>query len=543
MTTTKWLVSVASLAFAAVLAPAGTLAHPAWDPYDDTQFAPIERFGPKVGVEVVADGLTAPLKGVVAPGQPNRLYVVDQVGILWAVDLTNKDTSTNKSVFLNVGPTGLNRIITLGVCGPDTFDERGLLGVAFHPNYQQNGLLYTYTSEPTGPAATLPTFLDGATPDHQNVIAEWRVPNPGNPASVVDPGSRRELMRVSWPQFNHDGGDMAFGPDGKLYISMGDGGGADDANGQDFVLARPTFPQQMPDCSVVAPITGHQGDGNAQKLNTPLGKILRIDVNPPFTPGKQYGVPADNPFFGKEPSALSEIWAYGFRNPFRFSFDTRSGKLFVGDVGQNDIEEVDVVVRGGNFGWNLKEGTLFFHINGNDVGTASREPDPARMIPRGLIDPIAQYDTHHEGHAIQGGFVYRGHAIKELRGKYVFGDFALVFKFPRGPHDYGRVFALDPDRKSSKNRLRQISQLLVVPGGALSLALLGWGQDAHGEVYVLGNVSGVPFPADPISQTGATGHVIKLVPAPKTGHDKDRDDKDRDDKDRHDKDRHDKDND
>jgi glucose/arabinose dehydrogenase len=513
--TTKWLMFLASLVLAGGLLPSSTLAHPAWDPYDDTQFAPIERFGPSIGVEVVADGLTAPLKGVAAPGQPNRLYVVDQVGILWAVDLTTK----TKSVFLNVGPTGLNRIIELGVCGPDTFDERGLLGVAFHPNYRQNGLLYTYTSEPTTAPPTLPTVIPGI-PDHQNVVAEWRVDNPGNPASVVNPASRRELMRVSWPQFNHDGGDMAFGPDGKLYISMGDGGGADDADGQDFVLARPTFPQQMPDCSVVAPITGHQGDGNGQKLNVPLGKILRIDVNPPFTPGKQYRVPADNPFVGR-PGALGEIWAYGFRNPFRFSFDSRSGALFVGDVGQNDIEEVDVVVRGGNYGWNFKEGTLFFHINGNDLGTASREPDPARMIPRDLKDPIAQYDTHHEGHAIQGGFVYRGHAIKELRGQYVFGDFSLVFKFPRGPHDYGRVFAFDPDRKDGKKRLRQISQLLVVPGGALSLALLGWGQDAHGEIYALGNISGVPFP-DPSSLLG-TGHVIKLMPAPTTRKDKDKD--------------------
>jgi hypothetical protein len=136
---------LASLVLAGGLLPSNALAHPAWDPYDDTQFAPIERFGPSVGVEVVADGLTSPLKGVAAPGQPNRLYVVDQVGILWAVDLTTK----TKSVFLNVGPTGLNRLITLGVCGPDTFDERGLLGVAFHPNYRQNGL-HTRTSSPNG---------------------------------------------------------------------------------------------------------------------------------------------------------------------------------------------------------------------------------------------------------------------------------------------------------------------------------------------------------------------------------------------------------
>jgi len=513
--TTKWVVSVASLVFAGVLPPASTLAHAPHDPYDDTRFAPITRFGPSVGVEVVATGLTAPLKGVTAPGQRNRLYVVDQPGILWAIDLTS--AGDNKSMFLDVR----SRIVTLGVCGPNSFDERGLLGVAFHPNYQQNGLLYTYTSEPNTAPATLPTFIPGI-PDHQNVIAEWRVPNPGNPASV--PTSRRELIRVSWPQFNHNGSDLAFGPDGKLYISMGDGGSADDADGQDFVTAPPHHPV----CGN-APTEGHQGDGNAQKLNTPLGKILRIDVNPPFTSGKQYRVPADNPFVNR-PDAVAEIWAFGFRNPFRFSFDSRSGALIVGDVGQNDIEEVNIVVRGGNHGWNVKEGTLFFHINGNEVGFASRDPDHGRRIPRRLIDPIAQYDTHHEGHSVIGGFVYHGRGIPRLRGKYIFGDFALLFKFPTGPHDYGRLFIINPD---GKDRLRKISQLHVLPGGALSLALLGWGQDARGELYVLGNISGLPFP-DPL--VGPTGRVLRLVPAPKVDDDKDDDDKDHDDKDRDDKD-------
>jgi glucose/arabinose dehydrogenase len=517
--TTKWLASVASLVFAGVLAPASTLAHPPWAPYDDTRFAPIERFGPSVGVQTVATGLTAPLKGVTAPGQPNRLYVVDQVGIVWAINLS----TGAKSVFLDVR----SRIITLGVCGPSTFDERGLLGVAFHPNYQNNGLLYTYTSEPLGPPATLPTFIPSTPgPDHQNVIAEWRVPNPGNAASV--PGSRRELMRVTWPQFNHNGGDMAFGRDGKLYISMGDGGSADDADGQNFTLAQPVFPQDE-NCSLEAPSMGHQGNGNAQKLNTPLGKVLRIDVNPPFTSGKEYRVPADNPFVNTA-DAVDEIWAFGLRNPYRFSFDTASGKLYLGDVGQNDIEEVNVIVRGGNYGWNVKEGTLFFHINGNDVATASREPDPGRVIPRRLIDPIAQYDNHHEGHSVIGGFVYHGKGIPKLRGKYIFGDFSLLFKFPRGPHDYGRVFMIDPRGKN--DRLRTISALHVLPGGSLSLGLLGWGQDASGEVYALGNVFGVPF-GDPGTEM-PTGVVLKLVPAPESDDDDKDNDKDGDkDKDKH----------
>ena len=282
-------------------------------------------------------------------------------------------------------------------------------------------------------------------------------------------------MRVNWPQFNHDGGDLAFGPDGKLYISMGDGGGADDADGQLF--NRPRLPN--PGCAVSVPMVGHQGDGNAQKLNVPLGKILRIDVDGRNSANGQYGIPKDNPFV-KTSGALPEIWAYGFRNPFRFSFDTRTGELFVGDVGQNDIEEVNLVVKGGNHGWNVKEGTLFFHINGTAEGFASPTPDPARTIPSQLVEPIAQYDTHHEGHSVIGGFVYHGSLLRDLKRRYVFGDFALLFKFPSGPHDYGRLFVAD----TGGHNLKEISQLQVIPGGALSLALLGFGQDAGGEIYV-----------------------------------------------------------
>ncbi|MBI4391637.1 MAG: PQQ-dependent sugar dehydrogenase, partial [candidate division NC10 bacterium] len=204
------------------------------------------------------------------------------------------------------------------------------------------------------------------------------------------------------------------------------------------------------------------------------------------------------------PGAVAEIWAFGLRNPWRFSFDSRSGALFLGNVGQNDIEEVELVVRGRNYGWNFKEGTLFFHINGNEVGFASEDPDPSRgPIPPGLIDPIAQYDTHHEGHSVIGGYVYHGGAIPQLHQKYVFGEFALVFRFPLGPHDSGRLFSIKP---GGQHGPREISQLIVVPGGALHLAVLGIGQDAHGELYVLGNISGVPF--------GTGGRVLKLVPAP-----------------------------
>ncbi|MGH7324408.1 MAG: PQQ-dependent sugar dehydrogenase [Candidatus Rokuibacteriota bacterium] len=224
---------------------------------------------------------------------------------------------------------------------------------------------------------------------------------------------------------------------------------------------------------------------------------------------RQYGIPADNPFVGRPdrlcapgPRCVDEIWAYGFRSPYRMGFDGPTGQLYVGDVGQNDIEEVNIVVKGGNHGWNAKEGTLFFHINGNDVGTAERTPEPGRPVPPGLVNPVAQYDTHHEGHSVIGGYVYHGRLNLNLRGKYVFGDFALLFKFPSGPHDYGRLFVISADGPG----LRRISELMVLPGGALSLALLGIGQDARGELYALGNVNGIPF--------GNDGKVLRLVPAP-----------------------------
>jgi glucose/arabinose dehydrogenase len=481
-------------------------------PYLDTFFAPINASGTKIKLELVTSGLTSPLKGTVAPGLPNFLFVVDQAGILWAVNLT----TGAKTSFLNVGPTGLNRLVTLGVLGPNTFDERGLLGLAFHPDYQQNGLLYTYTSERNAGPPTFPTTLPtGSTPDHQNVVAEWQAVNPANPGLGVDPASRRELMRVDWPQFNHDGGDMAFGPDGFLYISMGDGGGADDADGQEFVVADGALPANT------VPIVGHQGDGNAQKLNTPLGKILRIDVNGNNSANGQYGIPADNPFVGV--AGLDEIFAFGFRNPFRFSFDSATGALFVGDVGQNDIEEVDVVVKGGNYGWNFKEGTLFFHINGTAEGFASPQPDPARTVPSGLIDPIAQYDTHAEGHSVIGGFVYHGSRIPQLQGRYVFGEFSPVFNFPSGPHNYGRLLYL-AQKKTDKDKLLNIQEfngfanaiaalgLSVGPAACEglwppTLAVLGMGQDAEGEIYTMGNISGLPF--------GTQGVVLRLAPPSK----------------------------
>ena len=219
------LLSVSLVLVCVIMAAAPAFPHPPWAPYDDTRFAPITRFGPKVGIELVAIGdatntLTSPLKAVAAPGLPNHIFIVDQPGILWVVNLTNNA----RTKFLDISPgSRMPIVIPVGVCGADSFDERGLLGLAFHPRYASNGLFYTYTSEVEGAPGAGPVTHPGKVPpgfaDHHNVVSEWRAVNPANPAAGVV-ASRRELIRAAWPQFNHDGGDLAFGPDGMLYISM-----------------------------------------------------------------------------------------------------------------------------------------------------------------------------------------------------------------------------------------------------------------------------------------------------------------------------------
>ena len=420
---------------------------------DDPIPQPIRKGGVHIRLEAVATGLTAPNWGVPAPGDADRLFVVDQPGIVWSLDLH----SGAKSVFLDTS----DRLVALGAFGPGTFDERGLLGLAFHPGYASNGLLYTYTSEPVNGPADFSTMPPGATANHQSVVAEWRVPNPENSASVVDPGTRRELLRIDEPQFNHNAGGLNFGPDGFLYISLGDGGAADDQG------------------------VGHSPQGNGQDPSNVLGSILRIDPAGSNSANGSYGIPEDNPFVDQE-GFVPEIWAYGFRNPFRFSFDSATGALLAGDVGQNDIEEIDVVTRGGNFGWRVKEGSFLFDPNGDDPGFVT-ERSPGE--PEGLIDPIAEYD-HDEGIAVVGGFVYRGDAIPQLKGRYVFGDFARSFV------EFGRLFFLNP--------ANNIKEFRLVGQDSLGLKVDGFGQDANGELYVLGNTTGTPF--------GDTGVVLRIVP-------------------------------
>jgi glucose/arabinose dehydrogenase/plastocyanin len=419
--------------------------------------APIQKGLAKVRLETLVDGLTAPNWGTHVPGDPRRLFVTDQVGFVWSVDLTGPEGEpARKRVFLDVSA----RLVPLGIGGPGTYDERGLLGLAFHPDYPSNGLLYTYTSEPVDGPADFSTLPEGVPADHQSLIIEWHVPHPALLGSRPDPASARVLLRIDEPQFNHDGGTLNFGPDGRLYISLGDGGEADDQG------------------------EGHGENGNGQDPSNLLGSILRIDPLGSNSANGQYGIPEDNPFVGQT-GVAAELYAYGFRNPFRFSFDMQTGGMYIADVGQNSIEEIDVGVAGGNYGWNLKEGSFFFDDNGNGPGFVTNQ-DPG--VPPGLIDPIAEYD-HDEGIAVIGGFVYRGSGNNYLNGHYIFGDYSGF--------EGGRLFYLSP---------RRIIRELRLDGGEdLTSYVLGFAQDATGEVYLMGNDEGIP--------SGTSGAVLKIVPS------------------------------
>ncbi|MGI9302460.1 MAG: PQQ-dependent sugar dehydrogenase, partial [Gammaproteobacteria bacterium] len=226
----------------------------------------IQTGGIAIELTEIAAGMTTPLWGAAAPGDTTRLFVADQTSQIVAIDLNGG----GQSVFADVS----SLLVPLGIDGPGSFDERGLLGFAFHLDYATNGLLYTYTSEPATAPADFTTLQPNETADHQSVITEWRVPVPADPASIVDPASRRELLRIDQPQFNHNGGALNFDADGLLYVSVGDGGGRDDVG------------------------VGHGDNGNGRDATNPLGAILRIDPLGNNAANGQYGIPSGNPFVG-----------------------------------------------------------------------------------------------------------------------------------------------------------------------------------------------------------------------------------------------------
>ena len=454
-------------------------AHP---PLIDPIPAPIPTSGITIGLETVASGFVQPTAGAVAPGDSEHLYVADQVGKVYAVDISRHGRSKQPQLFLDIS----GQLVTLGL-GPAKYDERGLLGIAFHPNFRRNHLFYTYASQPATGVATFSTLPPGVTANCQNVLKEWHVIETGEDTYVVDPNSSRELLRVDKPQFNHNGGALIFGPDRLLYLSLGDGGGANDFG------------------------VGHAAAGNGQTLaeGNVLGKVLRIDPLGHNAANGQYGIPPDNPSANANFPGPHEIFAYGFRNPWRMSFDRQTGQLYVGDVGQNDIEEVDIVRKGMNYGWPIKEGTFLFDgfLPGRGGTGYVWQNSPA--APAGLVDPIAEYDHGdaevaplHSGvhlrQAIIGGFVYRGDSVEALEGKYVFGDYGSA----TSPIE-GHLFVL-------RGPTHQIQELTVEGRTALGLAVLGFAQDRSGELYLLASQTGTVL--------GTTGVVMRITEARTADH-------------------------
>ncbi len=476
---------------------------------------PIE-LGIEVTLEVIippgdasgGDALVAPLWGSAIPGgkHENILMVIDQIGKIWAVDLD----ANAKSLFLDVVAVGVPLIGTGPLVFSGAYTERGLLGLAIHPKFKKNGLFYTYTSESVGVTPDFPLNApdDSSThfslPTNLTVVREWELSDPKDLSSAI--GASRVLMRIEQPQGNHEGGGLTFGRDKMLYISLGDGGlRDDDAMGHTgWSAALPAM-----DSSLIV--------GNAQDISNVLGSILRIDPLGSNSDNGQYGIPADNPFVSTA-GARGEIFAYGFRNPYRISADSKKGTIFVGDVGQGDIEEVDIVISGQNYGWNDREGTFCFETGavatspfGFGDATAGTTDDTC-PIP-GHIDPIAQY-SHDDGVSVIAGYVYRGKGIKKLRDRFVFGEYAETITFgPSFSVTDGRLFytkektkklakvTKDMVEKGKGTKLTVIKEMQFDPLG-FNFQVYGFGQDAKGELYVLGNSTGVPG--------GLTGFVIKI---------------------------------
>ncbi|MFB6286035.1 MAG: sorbosone dehydrogenase family protein [Candidatus Bipolaricaulia bacterium] len=343
---------------------------------------------PEIELVQTTDGLDTPAYLTHAGDGSDRLFVVDQPGVIRV--LANEQLRSTP--FLDIR----DRVSFGG--------ERGLLSVAFHPRFAETGRLYVNYTRAS----------DGAT-----VVAEYHVNDDG---SRVDPDSERVLLTVDQPFSNHNGGQLQFGPDGDLYVGMGDGGAGGDPR------------------------------DNGQDLSTLLGALLRIDVEPQN--GQPYGIPSDNPFVGQA-DARDEIFAYGLRNPWRFSFDRCTGDLFLADVGQNDWEEVDLIEAGGNYGWNVMEGNHCFRT--------------ADCDETGLERPIAEY-SHSQGCSITGGYVYRGSDVPDLVGHYLFADFCsgrIWSTFPTESGEWTMNQLMDTDLR--------ISSFAEGPDGELYVIDIGGG--------------------------------------------------------------------
>lgn len=346
---------------------------------------------PPIALTEVARGFKQPTHIASPPGDDRLLFVVEQPGTIRIID----NGKVRPEPFLD-----LRDVVESG-------GEKGLLSIAFHPRYRENGLLFVDYTTGRGGLHT--------------VVSRFKRTNP----YLADRKSETVLLEIAQPYANHNGGQLAFGPDRYLYIGMGDGGSANDPH------------------------------GNGQKLDTLLGKVLRIDVDKQAE-GKRYAIPSDNPFVNRR-GARPEIYAYGLRNPWRFSFDALNGRLYVADVGQDAVEEVDVIEKGGNYGWNVMEG---------DICTPAVNKNCSQT---GLIPPIATY-RHPDGFSITGGFVYRGDTIPALCGVYLYADYVTR-----------RLWGLRYDgKKTIANR-----ELTRTP-----YAISTFGEDAARELYLADHETG-----------------------------------------------------
>ena len=441
-----------------------------------------------IELELVAGGLIAPVQVTHAGDGSGRLFIVDQAGYIWIVD----GGVLLATPFLDVTA----KLPTLGAF----FDERGLLGLVFHPDYANNGRFFIRYSAPRVGAPGEPCTTAGFNPGcHAEVLAEYAV-SAGDP-NLADASSEIILLSVDEPEFNHNAGAVSFGPDGFLYFSLGDGGGANDG------LNQPSLP--------------HGPIGNGQNIDTLLGTLMRIDVDSPPDPGLNYAIPPGNPFVGV--AGRDEIYAYGFRNPYQFSFDDGPGgddAIYLADVGQNLFEEVNIVELGGNYGWAIREGLHCFDPF-DAVTPPAACPTVGTMLGDPLLDPINEYlhpipcaddadcalygvncganglCENEGGISIIGGYVYRGAGNPALVGRYLFGDFAAGFFTPSG-----RLYSFATSGPDAYLR----SEFCLPPDNdPLGLFVKGFGEDEDGEVYVLASTALAP--------TGDTGVVLRIVNA------------------------------
>ena len=415
-----------------------------------------------IGLKLIAEGFSAPIGLVSIPDGSGQILVADQRGI---VHLIERDGKKADRPFLDLR----EKIVPLGL----GMEERGLLGLALHPQFKSNHRFYIVYSAPHRSSAP-------AQWDHTERLSEFKTA--ANDFTAADPASERVVLEIDEPDWNHNSGRLVFGPDGYLYWTVGDGGAFNDVG--DVARGR-----------------GHPPEGNGQKLDTLLGKVLRLDVDH----GTPYGIPKDNPFAdGKK--GLPEIFAYGFRNPWGISFD-RGGRhdLIVADVGQDRWEEINVVVNGGNYGWRLREG--FDGFDPKDPLHAPTNSVTVGADGKPFVDPVFVYktlrgrgtDPESYGVTITGGYVYRGKAFPSLVGKYVFADWSRSMAVPDGT----LLVATIPKESSARWTVQPLA-LKEAQNGRIKSFIWALGEDSDGELYVLAN--GIN------SAANGRGKVFKLVP-------------------------------